>query len=165
MFSANRKGHPWITNLRVRTFRWRASDVLIPDLRIDLPFLRRERAGRGIRAACAYVFLPFTAADHVHNVGEVDSTRRAQRAKSTLSNAQPRIAARPFGHDTVGSQRLRGTRPRKIAKSLLGKLKSEKFVLDWRKWQKARPSVRLTIEQMLEGLPKSKSERRLQRQM
>jgi len=42
---------------------------------------------------------------------------------------------------------------KKIAHDLLEKLKSEKLVLDWRKKQQARASVRLCIEEMLENLP------------
>ncbi len=42
---------------------------------------------------------------------------------------------------------------KKIAHNLLEKLKSEKLVLDWRKKQQARASVRLCIEEMLENLP------------
>ena len=42
-----------------------------------------------------------------------------------------------------------------ICKELLGKLKAEKLVLDWRKRQQARSSVRLTIERTLEALPQA----------
>lgn len=42
---------------------------------------------------------------------------------------------------------------KKIAHDLLEKLKSNKLVLDWRKKQQARASVKLCIEQTLEGLP------------
>mgnify|MGYP005840643241 CR=1 FL=1 len=43
---------------------------------------------------------------------------------------------------------------KKIAHDLLEKLKSEKLVLDWRKIQQARASVKLCIEGMLESLTK-----------
>lgn len=42
---------------------------------------------------------------------------------------------------------------KKVAHELLEKLKSGKLVLDWRKKQQARASVRLCIEEMLENLP------------
>ncbi|HRS05905.1 MAG TPA: DUF3387 domain-containing protein, partial [Candidatus Ratteibacteria bacterium] len=42
---------------------------------------------------------------------------------------------------------------KKIAHDLLEKLKSEKLILDWRKKQQARASVRLCIEEILENLP------------
>jgi len=42
---------------------------------------------------------------------------------------------------------------KKVAHDLLEKLKSEKLVLDWRKKQQARASVKLCIEEMLENLP------------
>jgi len=42
---------------------------------------------------------------------------------------------------------------KKIAHDLLEKLKSEKLVLDWRKKQQARASVKLCIEETLEKLP------------
>lgn len=42
---------------------------------------------------------------------------------------------------------------KKIAQDLLEKLKSEKLVLDWRKKQQARASVKLCIEEILENLP------------
>jgi len=42
---------------------------------------------------------------------------------------------------------------KKVAHDLLEKLKSEKLVLDWRKKQQARASVRLCIEEILENLP------------
>lgn len=42
---------------------------------------------------------------------------------------------------------------KKIAHDLLEKLKSEKLVLDWRKKQQARASVKICIEEMLENLP------------
>ncbi|MBP7792605.1 MAG: type I restriction endonuclease subunit R [Candidatus Goldbacteria bacterium] len=42
---------------------------------------------------------------------------------------------------------------KKIAHDLLEKLKSGKLVLDWRKKQQARASVKLCIEEMLENLP------------
>ncbi len=40
-----------------------------------------------------------------------------------------------------------------VAHDLLEKLKAEKLVLDWRKKQQARASVRLCIEEILENLP------------
>ena len=43
---------------------------------------------------------------------------------------------------------------RKVAKELLKTLKTEKLVLDWRKKLQTRASVRLTIEQMLDKLPR-----------
>ncbi len=42
---------------------------------------------------------------------------------------------------------------KKVAHDLLEKLKSEKLVLDWRKKQQARASVRLCVEEILENLP------------
>ncbi|MBP7795237.1 MAG: type I restriction endonuclease subunit R [Elusimicrobiales bacterium] len=42
---------------------------------------------------------------------------------------------------------------KKIAQDLLEKLKSEKLVLDWRKKQQARASVKVCISEMLEKLP------------
>jgi len=42
---------------------------------------------------------------------------------------------------------------KKVAHDLLEKLKAEKLVLDWRKKQQARASVRLCIEEILENLP------------
>lgn len=42
---------------------------------------------------------------------------------------------------------------KKAAHDLLGELKAEKLVLDWRKKQQARASVRLCIEEILENLP------------
>ena len=42
---------------------------------------------------------------------------------------------------------------KKIAHDLLEKLKSEKLVIDWRKKQQARASVKLCIEETLENLP------------
>jgi type I restriction enzyme R subunit len=42
---------------------------------------------------------------------------------------------------------------KKIAQDLLKELKSKKLVLDWRKKQQARASVKLCIEEMLENLP------------
>ncbi|HOJ87211.1 MAG TPA: DUF3387 domain-containing protein, partial [Elusimicrobiales bacterium] len=44
---------------------------------------------------------------------------------------------------------------KKIAKELLEKLKKEKLVIDWRKKQQARASVKLCIEEVLEELPES----------
>ncbi len=43
---------------------------------------------------------------------------------------------------------------RKVAKDLLNTLKTEKLVLDWRKKLQSRASVRLSIEEMLDHLPK-----------
>jgi len=42
---------------------------------------------------------------------------------------------------------------KKVVHDLLEKLKAKKLVLDWRKKQQARASVRLCIEEMLENLP------------
>lgn len=42
---------------------------------------------------------------------------------------------------------------KKVAHELLDKLKTDKFVIDWRKKQQARAAVRLCIEETLEGLP------------
>ena len=42
---------------------------------------------------------------------------------------------------------------KKVAHDLLEKLKAKKLVLDWRKKQQARASVRLCIEEILENLP------------
>jgi len=43
---------------------------------------------------------------------------------------------------------------KKVAHDLLEKLKSEKLVLDWRKKQQARASVRLCVEEILGNLPR-----------
>ncbi|UCE17778.1 MAG: DUF3387 domain-containing protein, partial [Gemmatimonadota bacterium] len=43
---------------------------------------------------------------------------------------------------------------KKVAKELLEKLKDEKLVLDWRKHQQTRADVKLTIELMLDELPR-----------
>ena len=42
-----------------------------------------------------------------------------------------------------------------VAKELLGKLKWEKLVLDWRKGQQSKAAVRVTIEETLDKLPSS----------
>jgi len=42
---------------------------------------------------------------------------------------------------------------KKVARDLLETLKREKLVLDWRKRQQSRAQVRLTVEQLLDGLP------------
>jgi type I restriction enzyme R subunit len=42
-----------------------------------------------------------------------------------------------------------------VAKDLLKKIKSEKLVLDWRKRQNARANVRLSIEEILDQLPRA----------
>ncbi len=42
---------------------------------------------------------------------------------------------------------------KKVARSLLATLKKEKLVLDWRKRQQARASVRVAVEQKLDELP------------
>jgi len=44
---------------------------------------------------------------------------------------------------------------KKVARELLTRLKEEKLVLDWRKRQQTRADVRLTIETMLDELPRS----------
>ena len=44
---------------------------------------------------------------------------------------------------------------KKVARSLLGTLKREKLVLDWRKKQQAKANVQVTIEEMLDRLPPS----------
>ena len=46
---------------------------------------------------------------------------------------------------------------KKVAKELLGRLKTERLVLDWRKKQQARAAVRQLIEQMLDRLPSAYS--------
>ena len=43
---------------------------------------------------------------------------------------------------------------KKVARSLLERLKHEKLVLDWRKRQQARADVKLTIETILDELPR-----------
>ncbi len=45
----------------------------------------------------------------------------------------------------------------KVAKELLETLKQEKLVLDWRKKQQTRASVRLCIEDVLDRLPQTYS--------
>ena len=42
---------------------------------------------------------------------------------------------------------------KKVAKDLLGTLKKEKLVLEWRKKQQAKAAVKVAIEEILEGLP------------
>jgi type I restriction enzyme R subunit len=44
---------------------------------------------------------------------------------------------------------------KKVARELLRRLKAEKLVLDWRKRQQSRAAVRLTIETLLDELPKT----------
>jgi type I restriction enzyme, R subunit len=44
---------------------------------------------------------------------------------------------------------------KKVARSLLGKLKQEKLVLDWRKQQTTRAMVLVTIQEILDGLPRA----------
>jgi type I restriction enzyme R subunit len=44
---------------------------------------------------------------------------------------------------------------KKVAKSLLEKLKREKLVLDWRKQQTTRAMVLVTIQEILDGLPQA----------
>ena len=44
---------------------------------------------------------------------------------------------------------------KKVAKDLLGTLKQEKLVLDWKKRQATRAAVRYTIETMLDQLPRT----------
>jgi type I restriction enzyme, R subunit len=46
---------------------------------------------------------------------------------------------------------------KKVAKDLLDTLKNEKLVLDWRKRQQSRASVRLAIETVLDKLPRTYS--------
>lgn len=41
---------------------------------------------------------------------------------------------------------------KKVGRQLLGTLKQEKLVLDWRKRQQSRAQVRLTVEQLLDRL-------------
>ncbi len=45
------------------------------------------------------------------------------------------------------------TEVKRVEKELLGKLKKEKLVLDWRKKQQTRAEVLNTIEEMLDALP------------
>ncbi len=52
---------------------------------------------------------------------------------------------------------------KQIARDLLATLKREqKLVLDWRKYQRTRADVRLTIEQVLERLPQRYSQQQYQ---
>ncbi len=44
---------------------------------------------------------------------------------------------------------------KKVAKSLLAKLKQEKLVLDWRKQQTTRAMVFTTIQEILDELPRT----------
>lgn len=44
---------------------------------------------------------------------------------------------------------------KKVAKELLQKLKREKLVLDWKKRQATRAAVRLTINTVLDELPRT----------
>jgi type I restriction enzyme R subunit len=44
---------------------------------------------------------------------------------------------------------------KKVAKSLLAKLKQEKLVLDWRKQQTTRAMVFTTIKEVLDELPRT----------
>ncbi len=50
-------------------------------------------------------------------------------------------------------------RVKKVTGGLLSNLKKEKLVLDWRKCQQARASVRVTVEEELDQLPKTYTER------
>ncbi len=47
---------------------------------------------------------------------------------------------------------------KKVARSLVTTLKKEKLVLDWRKRQQARASVRVTVEEKLDELPEAYEE-------
>ena len=47
---------------------------------------------------------------------------------------------------------------KKVARDLLGTLKREKLVLDWRKRQQARASVRVAVEEKLDQLPEAYDE-------
>jgi len=44
---------------------------------------------------------------------------------------------------------------KKVARELLEALKRERLVLDWRKRQQSRAAVRLSVEQILDRLPRS----------
>jgi type I restriction enzyme R subunit len=44
---------------------------------------------------------------------------------------------------------------KKVASQLLGRLKQEKLVLDWRKRQQSRAAVRLCVEEVLDELPRA----------
>lgn len=44
---------------------------------------------------------------------------------------------------------------KKVARELLSRLKQEKLVLDWRKRQQSRADVKLTIETVLDELPRT----------
>ncbi len=44
---------------------------------------------------------------------------------------------------------------KRVARSLLKTLKKEKLVLDWRKRQQARASVRVAVEEKLDELPEA----------
>ena len=46
---------------------------------------------------------------------------------------------------------------KRVAKTLLATLKQEKLVLDWKKQQTTRATVRLTIETLLDELPRTYS--------
>jgi type I restriction enzyme R subunit len=46
---------------------------------------------------------------------------------------------------------------KKVAKSLLEKLKAEKLVLDWQKQQTTRAMIRITVEEVLDDLPRAYS--------
>ena len=52
---------------------------------------------------------------------------------------------------------------KKVAKELLDKLKSE-LCLDWRKKHQARESVKLSIEEVLDGLPEEPFDKNLYEQ-
>ncbi len=47
---------------------------------------------------------------------------------------------------------------KRVASNLLKTLKREKLVLDWRKRQQARASVRVTVEEKLDELPEAYEE-------
>jgi len=55
----------------------------------------------------------------------------------------------------VKLSRQQKDRVKKVARDLLETLKREKLVLDWRKRQTTRAAVRLTVETVLEGLPRA----------
>lgn len=48
---------------------------------------------------------------------------------------------------------------KKVSRALLNTPKKEKLVLDWRKRQQARASVRVTVEEELDHLPENYTER------
>ena len=59
----------------------------------------------------------------------------------------------PLGRDSKGEVVL-VPQVKKVVKDLIQRLKTEKFVLDWRKRQQSRAAVRVCIGEILDQLPR-----------